>query len=250
LGKLAGKVAVVTGGNSGIGLSAAEHFVAEGAFVYITGRRQRELDLAVAKIGNNVTAVRGDVTDLASLNSLYSRIGREKGHIDVLFANAGIGNQHSFLGEITEEQFDRTFDINVRGLLFTVQKALPLVRRGGSILLNASIASGKGIPRMSVYSASKAAIRSFARTWAMELRDREIRVNVISPGYTDTPIFDTGARTPEQVAQLKVAVAKTTPFGRLARPEEIARAAVFLASDDSSYVNGIDLAVDGGLAQI
>ncbi|HTF71765.1 MAG TPA: SDR family oxidoreductase, partial [Edaphobacter sp.] len=174
----------------------------------------------------------------------------EEMKIDILFANAGIGNQHAFLSEITEEQFDRTFEVNVRGLLFTVQKALPFIREGGSILLNASIASVKGIPQMTVYSASKAAVRSFARTWAIELRERKIRVNVLSPGYTDTPIFDTGVRTPDQVAQLKTMIAVTTPYGRLARPEEIARAAVFLASEDSSYVNGIDFAVDGGLAQI
>jgi len=250
LNKLQGKIAVVTGGNSGIGLATAEQFVAEGAYVYITGRRQAELDAAVARIGKNVTGVQGDVANLGDLDRLYAQIAKEKGRIDVLFANAGIGNQMAPLGGITEEQFDLTFNINVRGLVFTVQKALPLMKEGGSILLNASSASIKGIAGLSVYSASKAAVRSLARCWTSDLKDRKIRVNVLSPGYTETPIFETLDWSKEQFEAVKAGITPTIPLGRWAQPEETAKAAVFLASDDSSYVAGIELFVDGGAVQV
>jgi len=250
LNKLQGKIAVVTGGNSGIGLATAEQFVAEGAYVYITGRRQAELDAAVARIGKNVTGVQGDVANLGDLDRLYAQIAKEKGRIDVLFANAGIGNQMAPLGSITEEQFDLTFNINVRGLVFTVQKALPLMKEGGSILLNASSASIKGIAGLSVYSASKAAVRSLARCWTSDLKDRKIRVNVLSPGYTETPIFETLDWSKEQFEAVKAGITPTIPLGRWAQPEETAKAAVFLASDDSSYVAGIELFVDGGAVQV
>lgn len=250
MNKLEGKIAVVTGGNSGIGLATAEQFVAEGAYVYITGRRQEELDAAVARIGRNVTGVRGDVANLGDLDRLYAQIEKEKGRIDVLFANAGIGNQMAPLGSITEEQFDLTFDINVRGLVFTVQKALPLMKEGGSILLNASTASIKGIAGLSVYSASKAAVRSLARCWTSDLKDRKIRVNVLSPGYTETPIFETLDWSKEQFEAVKAGITPTIPLGRWGQPEETAKAAVFLASDDSSYVAGIELFVDGGAVQV
>lgn len=250
MNKLQGKIAVVTGGNSGIGLATAEQFVAEGAYVYITGRRQAELDAAVARIGKNVTGVQGDVANLGDLDRLYAQIAKEKGRIDVLFANAGIGNQMAPLGSITEEQFDLTFNINVRGLVFTVQKALPLMKEGGSILLNASSASIKGIAGLSVYSASKAAVRSLARCWTSDLKDRKIRVNVLSPGYTETPIFETLDWSKEQFEAVKAGITPTIPLGRWAQPEETAKAAVFLASDDSSYVAGIELFVDGGAVQV
>jgi NAD(P)-dependent dehydrogenase (short-subunit alcohol dehydrogenase family) len=250
LGKLQGKIAVVTGGNSGIGLATAQAFVAEGAYVYITGRRQKQLDAAVTRIGKNVTGVQGDVAKLADLDRLYAQIEKEKGRVDVLFANAGIGDKMAPIGSITEEQFDSTFNINVRGLLFTVQKALPLMQKGGSILLNASIASVKGMPGISVYSATKAAVRSFARCWTNDLKDRGIRVNVISPGYTETPIFETLNLPPEQIEAIKTGITPTIPLGRWAQPEETAKVAVFLASDDSSYVAGIELYVDGGVASV
>jgi len=248
--KLTGKIAVITGGSSGIGLSAAREFVAEGAYVYVTGRRQSALDLAVADIGKNVTGVQGDSSNLTDLDRLYRQIAEEQGRIDILFANSGIGNQRAPLGEITEEQFDLTFNINVRGLLFTVQKALPLISNGGSIVLNSSAASIKGRPAMTVYSASKAAVRSFARTWTTEMKDRNIRVNVLGTGYTDTPFFDALELTAEQTNALKADIATRVPLGRLARPEEVAKAVVFLASEDSSYVAGHELFVDGGFAQI
>jgi NAD(P)-dependent dehydrogenase (short-subunit alcohol dehydrogenase family) len=250
LHKLEGKIAVITGGNSGIGLATAEKFVAEGAYVYITGRRQEQLDAAVARIGRNVVGVRGDVASLDDLDRLYAQIAKEKGRIDVVFANAGIGNQMAPLGSITEEQFDLTFNINVRGLVFTVQKALPLMKEGGSILLNASTASIKGLGSLSVYSASKAAVRSLARCWTTDLKDRKIRVNVISPGYTETPIFETLNLPKEQVDAVKASFTPTIPLGRWGQPEETANAAVFLASDDSSYVAGIELFVDGGAVQV
>jgi NAD(P)-dependent dehydrogenase (short-subunit alcohol dehydrogenase family) len=248
--KLEGKVAVVTGGNSGIGLATARRFVAEGAHVFITGRRQAALNQAVTLIGRNVTAVHGDVSNLADLDRLYATVREQKGRIDVLFANAGVGD-FAQLGEITEEHFDWIFGINVRGLLFTVQKALPLLREGGSIILNASIASSKGLPALSVYSASKAAVRSFARCWTVDLQDRKIRVNALSPGWTDTPLIEGNRLIQEQgVEQFKAHVVAPVPMGRLGASEEIANAALFLASDDSSFITGVELFVDGGLAQV
>lgn len=250
MGKLSGKIAVITGGSSGIGLSTAEQFVAEGAYVYITGRRQKELDAAVKQIGRNVTGVQGDVANLADLDRLYAQIEKEKGRVDILFANAGIANHMAPLGSITEQHFDLTFNVNVRGLLFTVQKALPLMSEGASIILNSSSASVKGIGALSVYAATKAAVRSFARTWTVDLKGRNIRVNVLSPGCTETPIFDTLSLPKEHVEAIKDSMTATIPLGRFARSEETAKAAVFLASDDSSYVAGIELFVDGGIAQV
>ena len=250
MGKLEGKIAVITGGNSGIGLATAEAFVAEGAHVYITGRRQERLDAAVARIGRNVIGVQGDVANLADLDRLYAQIERERGCVDVVFANAGIGNQIAPLGSITAEQFDLTFNINVRGLLFTVQKALRLMQKGGSILLNSSIASVKGLAASSVYSASKAAVRSLARCWTSDLKDRGIRVNVIAPGYTETPIFETLDWSKEQFDAVKDSITPAIPLGRWGRPEETAKAAVFLASSDSSYLAGIELYVDGGVVSV
>src|SRR5215212_3945450 len=251
--KLEGKVAVITGGNSGIGLATAQRFASEGAYVFIIGRRQSELDAAVKQISknnNNVTGVQGDVSNLADLDRLYATVKEQKGHIDILFANAGVGELVP-LGEITEAHFDKTFGINVKGLLFTVQKALPLFQDGGgSIILNASIASSKGAEALSVYSATKAAIRSFARTWTVELKHRKIRVNAISPGPIDTPGFNGLAQSEEQIEQLKTSIVSAVPMGRMGSPEEVAKAVSFLASDDSSYVTGIELFVDGGMAQI
>jgi len=247
--KLAGKVAVITGGNSGIGLATAQLFAEEGAHVFITGRRQAELDAAVKQIGKNATGVQGDVSKLADLDRLFSIVKKEKGHIDVLFANAG-GGALMPLGSITEEYFDKTFSINVKGVLFTVQKALPLFRDGGSIILNASVAGSKGLEAFSVYSATKAAVRSFARSWTTDLKNRKIRVNAISPGPIETPIFNAMNLTPDQVNQFKTDVVTGVPLGRMGRPDELAKAALFLASDDSSYITGIELFVDGGMAQV
>jgi NAD(P)-dependent dehydrogenase (short-subunit alcohol dehydrogenase family) len=247
--KLAGKVAVITGGNSGIGLATAQRFTAEGAYVFITGRRQKELDAAVKQIGENVTAVQSDVSNLADLDRLYATVKQKKGRIDILFANAG-GGEFARLGSITEEHFDKTFNINVKGLLFTVQKALPLFTDGGSIILNASITASKGTEAFSVYSATKAAVRSFARCWTLDLKPRKIRVNAISPGPIETPAVSRLAQTEEQVKQLKAGLVSAVPLGRMGTPDEIAKAAVFLASDDSSYVTGIELFVDGGMAQV
>jgi NAD(P)-dependent dehydrogenase (short-subunit alcohol dehydrogenase family) len=249
MAKLDNKVAVITGGSSGIGLATAERFVAEGAYVFITGRRQAELDRAVERIGKNVTAVQGDVANLADLDRLYAAVEEQKGRVDVLFANAGIGRPGA-LGEITEEDFDKVFDINVRGLLFSVQKALPLFQDGGSIILNASIASVHGNPVLSVYSASKAAVRSFARTWTSDLKGRKIRVNTLSPGPIDTPIFETVPLPREEVEQFKSQIIARVPMGRMGRPEEIANAALFLACEDSSFITGVELCVDGGSAQV
>ena len=248
-GKLAGKVAVVTGGNSGIGLATAKRFVEEGAFVYITGRRKEELDAAVKEIGRNVAAVAGDVSKLADLDRLYETVKREKGRVDVLFANAG-GGEFAPLGQITEAHYDKWFGINVKGLLFTVQKSLPLMPDGASIILNASIVSIKGMPAFSVYSATKAAVRSFARTWTVDLKARKIRVNALSPGPIETPAMDGLAKNAEELEQMKSGMAAAIPLGRIGDPDEIAKVAVFLASDDSSYVTGIELFVDGGMAQI
>ena len=249
MGKLDGKVAVITGGNSGMGLATAQRFAAEGAYVFITGRRQAELDSAVKLIGKNVTGVQGDVSNLSDLDRLYATVKEKKGKIDVLFANAGAG-EYAALGSISEQHFDRTFAINVKGLLFSVQKALPLFQDGGSIILNASIASIKGMPAFSVYSASKAAVRSFARSWTADLKDRKIRVNTLSPGPIDTPILSGLASTEQELAQLKATLAGQVPMGRMGTSDEIAKVALFLASDDSSFVTGIELFVDGGMAQI
>jgi NAD(P)-dependent dehydrogenase (short-subunit alcohol dehydrogenase family) len=242
MGKLQGKVAVITGGTTGIGFASAKLFVEEGAYVFITGRRQKELDEAVKAIGRNVTGVQGDVAKLADLDRLYETV-RKKGEIDILFANVGLGGFVP-LGSITEEYFDMTFDINVKGLLFTVQKALPLLKAGASVILTGSAAASKGTPAFGVYAASKAAIRSFVRTWTVELKDRSIRSNVLSPGPISTPLA--AAQPPASIAR----IVSTVPMGRMGEPDEIAKAALFLASDDSSFVTGIELFVDGGRAQI
>jgi NAD(P)-dependent dehydrogenase (short-subunit alcohol dehydrogenase family) len=248
-GKLEGKIAVVTGGTSGIGLATAKRFVAEGAVVFITGRRQAELDRAAEEIGPNAVAVRADSSNLTDLDRLYSRVKMEKGRIDILFANAGIG-EFATLGEITEEHYDKTFNTNVKGVLFTVQKALPLFRDGGSIILNASTVASMGTPAFGVYSATKAAARNFARSWILDLADRHIRVNAVSPGPIATPGLDGLAATEEQARQFKAGMVANIPLGRLGAPDEVAKAVVFLASDDSSFVNGAELFVDGGFAQI
>ena len=248
-GKLEGKIALVTGGSSGIGLATAQNFVKEGAFVYITGRRQAELDKAVKAIGTQVKAVRADSSSLGDLDRLFAQIKQEKGRLDVVFANAG-GGSFAPLGTITEELYDQTFNTNVKGVLFTVQKALPLIPDGGSIILNASIVSQKGMAAFSVYSATKAAVRSFARSWTTDLKDRKIRVNAISPGPIDTPILDGLAETEEGRKGIKDHLASIVPLGRMGRPEEIGKAAVFLASEDASFVAGVELFVDGGSAQV
>jgi NAD(P)-dependent dehydrogenase (short-subunit alcohol dehydrogenase family) len=248
--KLAGKIAVITGGSSGIGLATAKRFVNEGAYVFITGRRKSELDEAVKQIGHDVTGVQSDVSNLSDLDKLYAAVKEQKEKLDIVFANAGIG-EFAPLGQITEDHFDKQFNVNVKGLLFTVQKALPLLQPGGSIVLNASIVSIKGNPAFSVYSATKAAIRSFARTWCVDLKDRKIRVNAISPGVVPTPGYNTSlGMTEEQVDQFVASSIGAVPLGRPGTADEIAKAVSFLASDDSSYVNGIELFVDGGLAQI
>jgi NAD(P)-dependent dehydrogenase (short-subunit alcohol dehydrogenase family) len=242
MGKLQGKVAVITGGTAGIGLAVAKLFVAEGAYVFITGRREKELYDAVKEIGDNVTGVQGDVADLADLDRLYRTV-EANGRIDIVFANAGLG-EFVPLEHITEEHFDKIFDINVKGTLFTVQKALPLLNDGGSIILTGSVASAKGTPAFAVYGASKAAIRNFVRGWTVELKDRGIRSNVLSPGPIATPL--TAAQPREAIA----GIASTIPMGRLGEPDEVAKAALFLASADSSFITGIELFVDGGRAQI
>ena len=243
MGKLQGKVAVITGGTTGIGFAAAKLFVEEGAYVFITGRRQKELDEAVKAIGDNVTSVQGDVSKLADLDRLYETVKAQRLRIDVVFANAGLA-EFAALGSITEEHFDKLFNINVKGALFTVQKALPLLNDGGSIILTGSVASAKGTPGFWVYGATKAAIRNFVRAWTIELKDRRIRSNVLSPGPTETPLVDHQPR--EAIAR----IVSTIPMGRMGSPDEIAKAALFLASDDSSFVTGIELFVDGGRAQI
>jgi NAD(P)-dependent dehydrogenase (short-subunit alcohol dehydrogenase family) len=248
--KLEGKIAVITGGNSGIGLATAQRFVSDGAYVFITGRRQSELDEAVKQIGTNVSGVQGDVSNLADLDRLYAAVKKQKGRIDILFANAGVG-ELAPLGTITEAHFDKTFGINVKGLLFTVQKALLLLQDGGSIILNASIAASKGLEGISVYSATKAAVRSFARSWTVELKHRKIRVNAISPGQIDTPGIRTGMmQNEEQIKQFMASQVATIPLGRMGNPDEVANVVSFLASDDSSFITGIELFVDGGAAQI
>jgi NAD(P)-dependent dehydrogenase (short-subunit alcohol dehydrogenase family) len=249
MSRLQGKIAVITGGSSGIGLATARRFVEEGAYVYITGRRQSELDKAVKLIGRDVAAVQGDVQSLDDLDRIYAKVAKEKGKIDILVANSGFV-EHQVLGEITTSHFDKTFGINARGLLFTVQKALPLIRDGGSIILISSIAAFKGLPAHGTYSASKAAVRSFVRTWTAELKDRGIRVNAISPGAIDTPIIDAQAATKEGADAIRAKFAAATPLNRIGRPEELAAAVLFLASEDSSYVAGADLVVDGGLSAL
>jgi NAD(P)-dependent dehydrogenase (short-subunit alcohol dehydrogenase family) len=249
MGKLDGKIALVTGGNSGIGLATAKQFVNEGAYVFITGRREAELTAAVKEIGRNVTGVQGDVSNLADLDRLFDQIKQEKGKLDIVFANAGVA-RYAALGAITGEFFDSIFDSNVKGVLFTVQKALPLLPAGASIILNASMVGSKGLPAYSVYSATKAAVRSFARTWTSDLKERRIRVNAVSPGSIDTP----GARdllaSSGVGEKRKKMIAESVPLGRFGTPDETAKAVVFLASDDSSYVTGTELFVDGGFAQV
>jgi NAD(P)-dependent dehydrogenase (short-subunit alcohol dehydrogenase family) len=242
--KLAGKVALVTGGSTGIGLGIAKRFAQEGARVFITGRRQSQLDEAVASIGGDAAAIRGDTSNLADLDRLFAEIRAQAGRIDVLAVNAGV-YEFGQLGEITEEHFDKTFNTNVRGLLFTMQKALPLLSRGSSVILTGSMVSVKGFAACSVYNASKAAVRSFARTWIVDLKGRDIRVNVLSPGYTATPGLDDFMTDAD-----KAAAVASVPLGRLGTPDDLAKAAVFLASDDSAYVTGIELFVDGGAVQI
>ena len=247
--KLDGKVAVITGASTGIGLATAKLFVQEGAYVFITGRRQAELDKAKAEIGKNVTAVQGDVASLSDLDKLYAAVKSEKGALDIVVANAGIVEMVP-TKDVTPEHYDRTFNINARGTFFTVQKALPLLRNGGSIVLVSSVASVKGIPFYATYSATKAAMRSFVRSWAADFKDRGIRVNTLSPGPIDTPIMESQVKTKEEADALKANFAQMIPLGRLGRSEEMAPAILFLASDDSSFITGIDLPADGGLTQV
>ncbi|SPB18205.1 Short-chain dehydrogenase/reductase SDR [Caballeronia novacaledonica] len=249
MGRLTGKNALVTGANSGIGLAIAKRFAMEGARVFMTGRRQEELDKAVAEVGSDARGVQGDVSNLADLDRLYATIKEDAGVIDVLVANAG-GGEFAALGNITEEHFDKTFAVNVKGTLFTVQKALPLLRDGASIVLTGSTAAVTGIPAFSVYSASKAAIRNFARGWILDLAPRKIRVNVLAPGSTSTPGWHNLAPSNDVHEGMVSSVEATTPLGRLGNPDETAAAALFLASDESSFVNGSELFVDGGSAQI
>jgi NAD(P)-dependent dehydrogenase (short-subunit alcohol dehydrogenase family) len=248
MSKLEGKVAVVTGGSSGIGLATAQRLVADGAYVFITGRRKPELDAAVKIIGRNVTGIQADSANLADLDRVYATVKEQKGWIDILFANAGVGEFRP-LQAMTEEHYDRIFGINVKGVLFTVHKALPLLRDGASIILNASIVASKGFPAASVYSATKAAVRSFARTWSVDLKDRRIRVNAVSPGPIATPGLAGLAPSEQESAALFARLASTVTLGRLGQPDEIAKAVSFLASDDASYVTGIELFIDGGAAQ-
>ncbi|MDX8470276.1 glucose 1-dehydrogenase [Mesorhizobium sp. VK23B] len=249
MAKLEGKIAVVTGGSSGIGFAVAQRFAAEGAHVFITGRRQAELDKAAAEIGYNVSAVQGDVSSLADLDRLYEQVRQQKGVLDVVVANAGIV-ESATIDTATPEHFDKIFNINARGPFFTVQKALPLMTRGGSIVLLSSIMGTKGFPGIGAYAATKAAMRSFARTWTNELKDRRIRVNSLSPGAIQTPALDGQAPTPEVADQIKAMFSQMTPLGRVGRVEEIAAAALWLASDESSFSTGIDLVSDGGLVAI
>jgi NAD(P)-dependent dehydrogenase (short-subunit alcohol dehydrogenase family) len=247
--KLEGKIALITGASTGIGFATAQQFVAEGAYVFITGRREAELNEAVKKIGSNVTGVRADAGSLSDLDNLYAKIRGEKGHLDIIFANAG-GGSFAPLGSITEEQYTSTFDTNVKGLIFTVQKALPLLPDGASIILNASTTTLQGLSAFSVYSASKAAVRSFARTWTTDLKHRKIRVNAISPGATETPGLVGLADSEEQKQAMFAQFVLDVPLGRIAQPIEIAKVVVFLASDDASYISGVELFVDGGAVQV
>lgn len=249
MGKLDGKIALITGGNGGIGLATAKRFVNEGAYVFVTGRRDTELAAAVKEIGRDVTGVQGDVSNLGDLDRLFTQIKQEKGRLDIVFANAGIAKYARF-GEISEELYDLIFDVNVKGLLFTVQKALPLLPDGASIILNASVVGSKGLSSNSVYSATKAAIRSFARTWTTDLKERHIRVNAVSPGTIDTPGLSELLASSQVGEQRRKMISTSIPLGRFGTPDEIAKAVVFLASDDSSYVSGAELFVDGGFAQV
>jgi NAD(P)-dependent dehydrogenase (short-subunit alcohol dehydrogenase family) len=249
MGKLEGKIALITGGNSGIGLATAQQFVHEGAYVFITGRRDLELAQAVKEIGSNVTGVQGDVSNLGDLDRLFAHIKWEKGTLDIVLANAGVA-QYARFGTITEELYDAIFDINVKGVLFTIQKALPLLPDGASIILNASIAGSKGFSSNGVYSATKAAVRAFARTWTTDLKDRRIRVNAVSPGFTDTPGLRELLASADVGEQRKKMIYNSVPLGRFGTPDEIAKAVVFLASDDSSSITGTELFVDGGMAQV
>jgi len=249
MNKLESKIALITGGTSGIGLATAKAFVSEGAHVFITGRREAELAAAVKEIGRNVTGMQGDVSNLGDLDRLYAEIKQARGRLDIVFANAGVGKLAAF-GTITEELYDWTFDINVKGLLFTVQKALPLLPDGASIILNSSVVGSKGMPINSVYSATKAAIRSFAWTWTTDLKDRRIRVNAVSPGSIDTPGLSGLLGSSETGQQRLKNITNNVPLGRLGTPDEIAKAVVFLASDDASFVTGAELFVDGGFAQV
>ena len=249
MGRLEGKIAVVTGANSGIGLASAKRFAAEGAQVVITGRRQAELDHSVEIIGGEVLAVQGDISNLSDLDRLFDTVRSAKGRIDVLLANAGLGVLEP-LGQISEESFDKTFDVNVKGTLFTVQKALPLMGAGGSIILTGSTTDAKGTAAFSVYSASKAAIRNFARSWAVDLKGTGIRVNVLSPGPTETPGLMNALASTGMKDAMSAGLAAQTVMGRMGDPDEIAAVALFLASDDSSFMTGSEVYVDGGLAQI
>jgi NAD(P)-dependent dehydrogenase (short-subunit alcohol dehydrogenase family) len=247
--KLEGKIALVTGGTSGIGLATAKRFIAEGATVVITGRRKEVLDAAVKELGPKASGVQADAGKLADLDKLFAQIKQQHGRLDVLFVNAG-GGEFATIDQVTEEHFDKTFATNVKGVVFTVQKALPLMSKGATIVLNASIVSVKGMPAFGVYSATKAAVRSFARTWTNELKDRQIRVNVVSPGPIDTPGVDGLASNAEEAKQIKAGLTSQVPLGRMGQPDEIAKAVVFLASEDSSYVAGVELFVDGGMVQV
>ena len=247
--RLDGKVSLVTGGTSGIGLATANALAKEGAYVYITGRRERELTTAVQQIGKSATGVRGDVSNAQDLDRLFAQIREDKGRLDILFANAGIA-RYAALGNITEELYDSIFNVNVKGVLFTAQKALPLMPEGASIILNASVVASKGLSSNSVYSATKAAIRSFARTWTTDLKHRAIRVNAISPGTIDTPGLSDLLASAEAGEQRRKMVASAIPLGRFGRPDEVAKAVVFLASDESSYITGAEIFVDGGFAQV
>jgi NAD(P)-dependent dehydrogenase (short-subunit alcohol dehydrogenase family) len=248
MSKLTGKVALITGGSTGIGLAAAKRFVEEGAKVFITGRRQAELDKAVAAIGGDVVAIQGDVAQLADLDKVYAEIQAKAGRLDIVYANAGIG-AFTPLGQISEEQFDQEFGVNVKGVLFTVQKALPLLVDGASVILGGSTGTITGNASFSVYCGTKAAVRSFARSWILDLKPRGIRVNVLSPGPTDTPMLR-GEQSEAAIAGIKAWVAEQTPSGRIGEPDDVAKAATFLASDDSSFINGVELFVDGGMAQV
>jgi NAD(P)-dependent dehydrogenase (short-subunit alcohol dehydrogenase family) len=249
MSKLNGKVTVITGGSSGIGLAAAKKFVEEGAYVFITGRRQSELDKAKAAIGRNVSTVQGDVANLADLDRLYQTVKAEKSVLDIVVASAGYV-ERMLTEDVTPDHFDKTFAINARGVYFTAQKALPLMRRGGSVVLVSSCLHLKGLPEHSTYAATKAAVRSFARSWAMEWKDRGIRVNTLSPGPIDTPIIDGQFKTKEEADGARAFFSTITPLGRIGRPDEMASAILFLASDDSSFSTGIDLVADGGITQV
>ena len=249
MSKLDGKVAVISGGSSGIGLAAAKRFVEEGAYVFITGRRQSELDKAKAEIGKNVSTVQGDVANLDDLDRLYKTVKDEKGALDIVVASAGFV-ERALTKDATPAHFDKTFGINARGVYFTVQKALPLIRKGGSVVLVSSGLHLKGLPEHGTYAATKAAVRSFARTWAMEWKDRGIRVNTLSPGPIDTPIIDGQFKTKKEADDARAFFSTITPLGRIGRADEMASAILFLASDDSSYSTGIDLVADGGLTQV